>query len=209
MATAEADASRAFVSGVVLAAGASSRLGRPKQLLPVGDRSLLECVLDTALASRLDEVVVVLGHRADEIRAAVPLEADRRVKVVVNPDHATGQSASLRCGLRAVDPRACAAAILLGDQPRLGGDLIDAVVAAFLDSDAHAARPVYPDADGAPGHPVVLGREIWSGLATLTGDRGARDLFAARPDWLLKLPITGEPPLDVDSEEDYRCLLGA
>jgi len=208
MATAEADASRPFVSGVVLAAGASSRLGRPKQLLPVGDRRLLQCVLDSALASRLDEMIVVLGHRADEIRAAIPLEADPRVKVVVNADHAAGQSTSLRRGLRAADPRACAAAILLGDQPDLAGDVIDAVVAAFLASDAHAARPVYPDAGGAPGHPVVLGREIWSGLETLAGDRGARDLFAARPDWLLQLPMAGEPPPDVDSEDDYRRILG-
>jgi molybdenum cofactor cytidylyltransferase len=204
MATVEADGDRPFVSGVVLAAGASSRLGRPKQLLPMGDRSLLRCVLDSALASRLDEVIVVLGHRAGEIRAAIALEACSRVKVAVNPDHAAGQSTSLRCGLQAVDPRACAAAILLGDLPDVAGDLIDTVVSAFLASDAHAARPVYPDAGGAPGHPVVLGREIWSGLETLTGDRGARDLLAARPDWLLRLPRPGEPPRDVDSESDYR-----
>jgi molybdenum cofactor cytidylyltransferase len=209
MATPEVDGSRSTVSGVVLAAGASSRLGRPKQLLSVGDRRLLQCVLDSALASRLDEVIVVLGHLADEVRAAIPLETDSRVKVVVNPEYAAGQSTSLRRGLHAADPSACAAAILLGDQPTLTAELIDTVVAAFLASDAHAARPVYPDAGGAPGHPVVLGREIWSGLETLAGDRGARDLFAARPDWLLSLPVAGEPPLDVDSEDDYRRILGA
>jgi len=99
-----------FLSGVVLAAGASTRMGRPKQLLPVGDRCLLRRVIDAALASRLDEVIVVLGHRADEIGSALALDAVGRARVVVNSEHADGQSTSLRCGLRAADERAQAVA---------------------------------------------------------------------------------------------------
>jgi molybdenum cofactor cytidylyltransferase len=198
------ESGRVFLTGVVLAAGASARMGRPKQLLRVGDRVLLQCVVDAALRSRLDEVIVVLGHCADEVRGAIAVPEDSRTRVVVNPDHASGQSTSLRCGLHAADERSQALAVLLGDQPFVGPGLIDRLAQAFLSADSPAVRPVYPDAGGAPGHPVFLARRLWPELAKLSGDRGARALLAARPDWLLEVPVVGEPPLDVDTWEDYQ-----
>jgi molybdenum cofactor cytidylyltransferase len=194
---------RAFLTGVVLAAGASARMGRLKQLLPVGDRCLLQLVVDAALASRLDEVVVVLGHRAEDVRAAIAVP-DGRARAVVNPDFARGQSTSLQRGLRAADARSHALAVLLGDQPSVGADLIDRVAEAFLAGGAPLARPVYPDAGGAPGHPVFVARRVWPQIEALSGDQGARGLIAAQPDWLLEFPVAGEPPLDVDTWEDYQ-----
>jgi len=204
MTTTEAARETPFVSGIVLAAGMSQRLGRPKQLLPVGGRCLLRCVVDAALASRLDEVVVVLGHSAAAVRAALACESEPRVSLVVNPDFASGQSSSLRCGLGAADPRARAAAILLGDQPGIAPDLIDTILDAFLASDRPGARPIYPDAGGTPGHPVLLAREIWPAVEAESGDRGARALFRDRPEWLLKIPVAGSPPTDIDTPEDFR-----
>jgi molybdenum cofactor cytidylyltransferase len=195
---------RAYLTGVVLAAGASARMGRPKQLLPVGDRVLLQWIVDAALASHLDEVIVVLGHCAEEIRAALALPDGARARVVVNPDHAHGQSTSLLCGLRAADSRSQAVAILLGDQPFVTAELIDRLAESFLSADAVLARPVYPDAGGAPGHPVFLARRVWPQLEKLTGDRGARALIAAHPDWLLEVSVAGDPPPDVDTWEDYQ-----
>jgi molybdenum cofactor cytidylyltransferase len=206
MPTTETAGAPPFVSGIVLAAGTSSRLGRPKQLLPVGDRCLLRCVVDAALASRLDEVVVVLGHRADDVRAALACESEPRVSLVVNPSYSAGQSTSLRCGLRAADGRAQAAAILLGDQREVGPELIDTLVAAFLASDLPGARPVYPEAAGAPGHPVLIARELWPEVEAQQGDVGARGLFADHPDWLLTVPVAGPPPTDVDTPGDTRRL---
>ena len=205
MPTAEAEP-RPFLSAIVLAAGASTRLGRPKQLLPLGDRPLLQHVVDAALASRLDEVVVVLGHGAQEVRAALRPAGSAPLRLVVNPDHARGQSGSLRLGLSSASPRAAAAAILLGDQPRVGADLIDRVAAAFLDGSHPAARPVYSGAAGCviPGHPVFLARRIWPEVGNLGGDEGARVLLSTRPEWLLQVPVEGEAPVDVDSWEDYR-----
>jgi molybdenum cofactor cytidylyltransferase len=200
---------RAFLTGVVLAAGASTRMGRLKQLLPVGNRCLLQWVVDAALASSLDEVVVVLGHRAEEVRGAIALPEDGRARAIVAPDFARGQSTSLQRGLRAADARSQALAVLLGDQPGVSGGLIDRVAEAFLSAGALLARPVYPDAGGAPGHPVFLARRIWPRIEALSGDQGARGLFAARPDWLLEVPVPGDPPLDVDTWEDYqRCVTG-
>jgi len=198
---------RAFVSGVVLAAGTSTRMGRPKQLLELAGRPLLQHAVDAAVASCLDEVVVVLGHCADEIRDALVL--GERARVVVNPEFGDGQITSLRCGLAAVSPDAVAAAVLLGDQPSLGSERIDAMVAAFLAAGVRAARPVYPDAEGRPGHPVLLARAVFPELAALRGDQGARTLFAGRPPDVLEVPVAGEPPPDVDTPEDFARIVQA
>ena len=204
-------ASIAFLSGIILAAGASSRMGRPKQVLPLRGRPMLQRVLDEAIASRLDEIVLVLGHRANEIREALRLPEGGRVRAVVNADWARGQSTSLRLALRRANPTAAAAAILLGDQPGVGAALIDRVARAFLDGGLPAARPVYSGADGSrvPGHPVLLARRIWPEVDKLGGDEGARALLAARADWLLEVPVEGEPPADIDTWEQYRQAGGA
>jgi molybdenum cofactor cytidylyltransferase len=191
---------RPFVSGVVLAAGASTRMGRPKQLLEIAGRPLLQHVVDAALASSLDEVIVVLGHRADEVEAALRLGG--RARAVANPEFAAGQITSLRCGLAAANPAARAAAVLLGDQPTLRSEAIDEMVAAFLAAGARAARPVYPDAGGRPGHPVLLAREIFHELDPLRGDQGARTLFSEGRPGVLEVSVAGQPPPDIDTPED-------
>lgn len=198
-------AERPFLSGVILAAGASTRMGRPKQLLRLGDRCLLQHVLDAACASCLDEVVLVLGAHAEEIRATVRLPADRAVRVVVNDEFARGQSASLQRGLREASPRAVAAAILLGDQPDVDAALIDTVAAAFAGADRPIVRPVFT-AGGrrVPGHPVLLARRVWPEVATVRGDLGARDLVRAHPDRVLEVDVATEPPADMDTWDDYQ-----
>ena len=197
---------RPFLSGIILAAGASTRMGRPKQLLPLGDRCLLQHVIDAAAASCLDEIIVVLGHRAEEIRETLRLPASRVVRIVVAADYAQGQSASLRAGLRAAGPEACAAAILLGDQPQVTSQLIDRVAREYLSSESAIARPVYSDPDGGrvPGHPVFLARRIWPEVEKLEGDQGARTLISAHPEWVSEIPIEGEPPVDIDTAEDHQ-----
>jgi molybdenum cofactor cytidylyltransferase len=197
-------AGRPFVSGVVLAAGAATRMGRPKQLLELDGRSLLQHVVDAALASRLDEVVVVLGHEAAAVRAS--LAPDERVRTVLNPAYADGQITSLRCGLAAVGPQADAAAVLLGDEPMLRSARINAMLAAFHAAGARAARPVYPEAGGRPGHPVLLARAVFRELDSLGGDQGARTLFEERRPGVIEVPIAGEPPPDVDTPEDFERL---
>jgi molybdenum cofactor cytidylyltransferase len=122
----------------------------------------------------------------------------------VNPDHAGGQSSSLRVGLRAADERSQAAAVLLGDQPGVSAELIDRLAAAFLAAGARLLRPVYPEAGGAPGHPVFLARRLWPQLEQLSGDQGARALLVDRPEWLRAVEVEGAPPPDIDTWEDYQ-----
>lgn len=188
-----------MISGVVLAAGTSSRLGQPKQLLEIDGRCLLQHAIDALDASRVDEIVVVLGHRAADVSAAVKLPP--RGRSVVNPDYLRGQSSSLRSGLDACDPHAEAAAILVGDQPSMSGELIDRVVDAYLSSGAPVVRPRY---DGEPGHPVVIDRSLWSSVRTAAEDEGARTVIAATPG-VVDLDM-GRPRLgDIDTWEDFAA----
>jgi molybdenum cofactor cytidylyltransferase len=168
-------------------------------------------VLDAAAASCLSEVILVLGHRAQEVRGAIQLPSGRRIRVVVNPNYARGQSTSLRLGLRSADERAVAAAILLGDQPQITGLLIDRVAAAFRTADSPVVRPTYSGSGGrrVPGHPVFLARRIWPEIERLRRGRGAGALLVAHPDWLLEVPMEGEPPTDIDTWEDYQRAVDA
>jgi molybdenum cofactor cytidylyltransferase len=200
---------RPFLSGIILAAGTSTRMGRPKQLLPLEGRPILQHVVDAAAASSLDEVIVVLGDRAEGICAAIT--CPDRVRIVVNPDYAEGQSTSLRAGVRAASSRAAAAGVLLADQPQVTAQLIDRVAGGFLATGAAVVRPVYCEAKGrrVPGHPVFLARRVWRDVEELHGDQGARALLALHPEWLVEIPIEGDAPQDLDTWHDYRETVNA
>jgi molybdenum cofactor cytidylyltransferase len=190
------------VSGIVLAAGTSSRLGRPKQLLDLGGRTVLERVLDAVRAASLDEVVVVLGHGAEQIQRAGAF--DEGVRIASNPDYLQGQSTSLRAGLRAVSGEADAAVILLGDQPEVRAAAIDAVIDAWRSGAGPIVQASY---GGRPAHPTLLAREVWPELEALSGDEGARTFIAANRFRRALVEVGGEPPDDIDTEEDYRRAL--
>jgi molybdenum cofactor cytidylyltransferase len=194
-----------FISGVILAAGKSTRMGRPKQLLPLRGRPLLQHVIDAAAGSRLDEILLVLGHRADEVRAAI--EIPDRMRIIFNAEFEAGQSSSLQVGLHSVDARAAAAAILLGDQPQISTELIDCVIQAFASDPAPILRPVFASSNGCvPGHPVILQRSVWSDVMRLLGDEGARSLISAHPESVRELTIEGEAPRDIDTQADFEAL---
>jgi molybdenum cofactor cytidylyltransferase len=190
------------VSAIVLAAGASARMGRPKQLLPLGGRPLLQAALDAAAAGGVDEVVVVLGHEAEAIGAALALPPSGRL--VVNPAHAEGQATSLRAGLAALAGDATAAVVLLGDQPRVRSDAVRALVEAHRSDPRPVLRAAYA---GRAGHPVLLRRAVWDEAMALRGDQGARALMAREPDRVGLVEVGGRPPDDVDTPEDYARLL--
>lgn len=193
-----------FVSGIILAAGRSARLGRPKQLLDLGGKPVLVHVLDGARASGLHEVILVLGHEAERVRSALAAHLER-VKVLVNPDHAAGQSTSMRAGLAALDSAADAAIFLLGDQPEVGSDVILALVAAFRASGPPIVMPSY---SGQPGNPVLIARPLFPALEAVTGDRGARDVIHAHRAEVELVPFPDRAsPRDIDTEEDYAALL--
>jgi molybdenum cofactor cytidylyltransferase len=186
------------ISAIILAAGMSTRLGQPKQLLDIDGRPLLQHVVDAAANAAVDEIVVVLGHESDRIADALRLPSTARV--VVNPDYMRGQSTSLLLGLRSLDPDSDAAVLLLGDQPRLPATAVDAVIDAFLKGGSPIVRAIW---DGTPGHPVVVARAEWAGFEALTGDAGAREVLRDSPH-VAKLAMDGPPVDDVDTWEQYE-----
>ena len=192
-----------MIAGVVLAAGGSSRLGRPKQLLPIGGEPLLRHTLRAMLNSALDDVVVVVGHEAEAVRAAI---ADLPVRVVRNPDYALGQSTSVIAGLGALTPTTEAAIFLLGDQPGTRPEVIDALITTWRATHAPIVAPQYT---GGIGNPVLFAPSVFPELLTLKGDRGARSIVRAyqRQGRLEIVPIGHPAPPDVDTESDYAALL--
>jgi MoxR-like ATPase/CTP:molybdopterin cytidylyltransferase MocA len=192
---------RGFVTGLVLAAGGSRRLGRPKQLLPYGDGTLLGHVVGVARACPFDQLVVALGAGADAVRAAVDLEG---VDVVVNDDYGEGCSSSIAAALGEVDLRCDVMVLMLGDQP----GVTVATVAALLAGRRDAPLAVCRYEDGR-GHPIAFAHDTFGELAELHGDKGVWRLLDERGDEVTEVPIAGTIPLDVDTEEDYATVTGA
>jgi CTP:molybdopterin cytidylyltransferase MocA len=187
-----------MIVSIVLAAGSSTRMGRPKMLLPLGDRTVLAAAVQPHLDAGVDRVVVVLGDRSGEVIAKAGIAADPRLRVIVNAEWAQGMSSSIRRGLaEAAD--ADAALIALGDEPGLAAERIRRLIRAW--------RPgvpvVVPVQDGRAGHPVLFDRGLFGELAALTGDVGARELV--RRHWDAATTIEAAPLADLDTEADYRA----
>lgn len=191
-----------MISGLILAAGTSSRLGRPKQLLELHGRPLLQFVIDAAAEAGLDEVVVVLGHEAERVSGALTLPPGTRV--AVNRDYARGQSTSLRTGLDALSGESEAAVVLLGDQPSLTADMVRRTVMSFRRGHAPVVRARYDD---VPGHPVVVARTEWDAWRSLSGDAGARLLLESHPEKVDEVDLGPVAVVDIDTESDYQELL--
>jgi molybdenum cofactor cytidylyltransferase len=191
----------AFVTGLVLGAGGSQRLGRPKQLLPYRDGTLLGHVVGVARACSFDQLVVALGGAAEEVREEVDLDG---AAVVVNDAYGTGCSSSIAAALGVVDPRCNVLALMLGDQPGVTA----ATVAALLAGRGDAPLAVCRYDDGR-GHPIAFARSTFGALADLHGDKGVWRLLDHRADEVIEVAVEGAIPLDVDTEEDYAAVLAS
>lgn len=192
-----------MIAGLVLAAGGSRRLGRPKQLEPWGPGStLLGTVVARAREFHLGELWVVLGAGIDTILEQVDLDD---CGVVENPEWEEGLASSIRVGLDAMTrmSKADAALILLGDQPGVDPAVVEALVAGKRRSKAMAAVPKYRY---SWGNPVLVDRTLWPRLISLSGDGGAKQLLQAHPEWVEEVWVESLPPRDVDTARDVEDL---
>jgi molybdenum cofactor cytidylyltransferase len=188
-----------FITGLVLGAGGSRRLGRRKQLLPYGDGTLLGHTVDVARACRFQQLVVALGGAADDVRAGVDL---RGADVVVNDAYGEGCSSSIAAALETVDPRCEVLVLLLGDQPGVAPASVSALVAGLGDAPLAVCRY-----DDGRGHPIAFARSTFAELGELHGDKGVWRLLDRYAGDAAEVPIAGPIPLDVDTEDDYEAVL--
>ena len=175
-------------------------MGTSKVLLPWHGRPLVRHLAGVALASQLSELVVVVGHRAGDAGDALQ---DLPVRIVHNPAYADGQSTSLRAGLAAVSPDAAAALVLLSDQPLVTTKIVDALMTAFLNTNAPIVAAC---AAGRRGNPVLFARELFPELLAISGDEGARGVITAHRDGLHCVEVDETIFADVDTPEDYAAL---
>lgn len=187
-----------MIAAVVLAAGTSSRMGRPKQTVRVGGVPMLERVLKNYRESRVERVVVVIGGHADEVRSAVSF---RDEVVVANPRFAEGMSSSLRLGIRHVGD-ADAAIIALGDQPFVRTSTINRIVSAY---ESWGARIVVPTYRGDRGNPVLFDRALFPQLGRIRGDVGAKSVVQRNAKDVLEVEVRdGGILADIDTPSDLE-----
>lgn len=189
------------VAAVVLAAGMSRRMGTPKQLLRMGGETILERTLKNVRASNVSEIILVLGHVAEDVQKTIPVQG---LKVVINPDYERGMGTSLRSGLAAVSPDARAAIIVLADQPWVGAETLDRLIACHQERKPQILVPIYK---GFRGNPVLLDRSVFAEVQALNGDVGCRAIFGNHTEGIVKLPVD-DPGilLDIDSRDDFDKL---
>jgi molybdenum cofactor cytidylyltransferase len=190
---------RKFVSGLVLGAGASQRFGPPKQLLPFRGTTMLGWVVEQAQsAAGLDEVVVVLGRAAEEVRERVDFGAAR---VVENPVFGEGCSSSYRAGIGALSSESTAIMIILGDLPGMTPEIINRLADEWREHDAPIALCSY---QGRKGHPMIFARSMFDELAGLHGDKAAWKLVDANAALVKEVHFDFPYPDDINTPADFE-----
>ena len=187
------------VAAILLAAGRSTRMGAFKPLLPFGNKTVIECCIDYLRDGGVQEIVVVLGHRADDIRQRV----SGTVKFALNPDPDSAMGASIAAGVRALPETAQATLIALVDHPAVP----PAVVSKLLDSWKRGARLIIPTWQGRGGHPVLVDLGFKAELLDLPESGGLRALFDAHRNEVTRVPV--DSPFiarDMDTWDDYTSL---
>jgi molybdenum cofactor cytidylyltransferase len=194
------------VAGLLLAAGASVRMGEPKQMMKVGGRTLLERILKEALASDLDRVVLVLGHRSEEIRENLgDLLRSEKLRVVENKEYERGISTSILAGLGEAEAACDHVMVLLADMPGLTSGVINGLIHAYVPSGAPLGAVAVR---GRRSHPVIFSRALYRELHQLTGDMGARGLFKRHADKVLLVDAGADyDDTDLDTPEDLKRLM--
>lgn len=193
-----------MIAAIVPAAGMSTRMGRNKLLLAFRGKPLIARAVDTLLESEINEVVVVLGHEADKVKATLQ---GRQVTIVKNFDYRQGMSTSIRVGLGAVSSGARAIMIYLPDQPLLEPEDVNWLIRAFAEARERNKSIVVPFFRGQRGNPVILDASFKEAILEVVGEVGCKRVIKRNPDKVLMVEMkTDHVVRDVDRMEDYEGL---
>jgi molybdenum cofactor cytidylyltransferase len=183
-----------MVSAILLAAGEAKRMGKPKQLMPLGKTTMVEQTIDNLSSSGVSEVIVVLGHKAEEIMKKI---GARPFKIVVNPAYRQGMGTSIAAGLQFVDSQAQAVMLALADQPFVDSQTLNKLIEEFESHDKGIAIPTYK---GKRGHPLIFSLKYKTQLSELKGDIGGREIIKQHPEDVLEVAVDCEGiVIDIDT----------
>lgn len=191
-----------MIAAIVLAAGLSRRMGKPKLLLDLRGKPVIRHTTERAVAAGIQHVLVVVGPQHDALGEALD---GLRVRLVINPTPEAGQGSSVSAGIRALPAGITAALVVLGDQPGLSIDVIGRLLDALRIPGKTIAAPRYTD---GLGNPVLFAAEVFPELLDLPGDRGARAVVEKDALRLAVVDVASPMPSDLDTPEDYERLSG-
>jgi molybdenum cofactor cytidylyltransferase len=192
------------VCAIILAAGRSTRMGEPKQLLPLGHSTVLGQTIENVRDAEIDEIILVLGSSAETIRQQLSISAIKGLKIVINQNYSEGMASSLREGLAAVSPYIDAALVVLADQPFIRPETFARIVDQHHKSEAQIVIPTYK---GCRGNPVLLERSVFLEILALNGDIGYRAIFGSHAERIVKVAVDDVGILlDIDNKDDYEQL---
>ncbi len=190
-------------AGIVLAAGMSSRFGRPKQLMALGGKTVLEWILSACLDSRLESIYLILGYAYQEIKKTISEKIkDPRLNILVNQNYRKGQSTSLQTGIREIRNTHPSAMFILGDQPFIDSKTINHLLACFWASEKNICVPFFQK---KRGNPVIFNALFYDKINNIRGDIGARGIIEDHPDHILRVPVM-RPSFfhDIDTKKDFE-----
>ena len=192
-----------MISAILLAAGQSKRMGQLKQLMPFGQSTIVEQAVDNLVGSAVDEVIVVVGYKAEDVIKAI---AAKPIKLVINPDYEQGMSTSIIAGLNVVHSGVQGVMLALGDQPLVDSQTINRLIDEFRDRDKGIAIPTY---QGRRGHPIIFAIKYKEKLLELKGDVGGRQIIKDHPNDVLEVVVNSESIIaDFDTTGDYHSYVG-
>jgi molybdenum cofactor cytidylyltransferase len=188
-----------MIVGIILSAGESKRMGKPKQLLPWGNTIILQQVIDNAAASRLGKIILVLGSRAEEIRSKITISP--KTGIVINHDFKEGMASSVKCGIKNAPANAEAYMLLLGDQPFISAGIINRLLTAYEAAKHGIVIPVY---NGKRGHPVIFDASYKNALLSI-GAGGAKVVVENHVQDVFEVNVASPDILtDIDTPQDYQ-----
>ncbi len=188
-----------MIWAMILAAGESKRMGKPKLLLPYGEKTIIETIVETVVSSKVENTLVILGSDREKIEKKIK---NYPVKIVYNPDFRSGMLSSVQCGFKALPEETRAVLVVLGDQPKISTTIINKLIDAYRSSGKGIVLPAYKS---ERGHPVLIDVKYGEEVENLSPEIGLRGTVYNHPEDILEVDV--ETPSifqDIDDESDYK-----
>jgi molybdenum cofactor cytidylyltransferase len=194
---------KSSISAIVVAAGLSTRMGEPKQLLPYGKHTVIEQIVSVLLACSLDEIVVITGHERQAIEATL---AAWPVRFVFNPNYEQGEMlSSVQCGLTGLDTKTAAALVVLSDQPQIEATVVHRLIDTYQ---TKSGPLIIPSFQMRRGHPILIDRACWPEILALAWDQTLRAVIKSYAHQINYVVVETNSVLhDIDTPEEYRQAL--